>query len=485
MLLNWIKSLLPKKQSIPSLLQSQPLNTIEYILNDPLTPNLSEHVSVPTDTSLPHFAVVGWNGQAISDVQKQAAQVYVCMYITNQMLRKYSTNQPFTNWAAVDTLVANPRAGWNFNAYYDRTSLQFFFQKNPITNAMVFTCMSPNIVAHEHGHAFLDSLRPDLWNTQALEIFAFHESFADIVSMLNTFMSDTIINHVLQETDNDLRKSNIVSRIAEEMGNAIFNSGVRTVQVDALRNAVNDLRYINPEVLPTDTHDGSLCQEPHNFSRLFTGAWYDCLTAIYEHEKASFSTTPVLALKSARDSMASITFNAVPLAAATPRFYSSFGKAMLLTAGKYMPLLREVFVKRGIIDIPLMAMSSQKVMDISQCDEKRAFIADQHIVLRIGEQKTIMLLGGDGDGGGKLRATNLPFRLMQAHIEVPNEKQVVLDANHRIVEEVACDEDRVIHCAHAAVNYLHQKCQIGDHQFDTKKTFSLVDGKLVRNRTCI
>lgn len=336
-MLNWFK----KTES--------PSATIEYLLNDPLTPTLKSTIKVPLIESEPHYFVQGYKGFGVSDIQKQAAQVYASIGAGLAMF-KAAYAKPI-KWSATNSLIIVPRAGRGINAFYDRATLQFFYDYHPITKKMVFTCESVNVTTHELGHAVLDAIRPDLWSLQSLEIFAFHESFGDIFSLLTTLNNDQIIDYVIKETNGNLRQSNIVSRIAEEMGNVMFNLGKKGASQDSLRNAVNTLTYSPPEYLSNED------QEPHNFSCVFTGAWYDCLVNMYEQD----GKTPE-GLKKSRDALAKITMNSIPLVAANPRFYLAFAKTMIAAAqfiehGKYFNAIRKAFVERKIVPNVLMMTS--------------------------------------------------------------------------------------------------------------------------------
>lgn len=60
--------------------------------------------------------------------------------------------------------------GVDFNAYYNRRSLSFFHGGPP--EDRFFSGASTDVVAHEAGYAFLDAIRPDLWNSSLFEINA-------------------------------------------------------------------------------------------------------------------------------------------------------------------------------------------------------------------------------------------------------------------------------------------------------------------------
>jgi hypothetical protein len=49
----------------------------------------------------------------------------------------------------------------DFNAYYDRTGLKLFYDAAKVTGQTIHTCESGDIIAHECGHAVLDSQHPE------------------------------------------------------------------------------------------------------------------------------------------------------------------------------------------------------------------------------------------------------------------------------------------------------------------------------------
>jgi hypothetical protein len=91
-------------------------------------------------------------------------------------------------WAATNTLNVYPAAGQDLNAFYDRNSLKFFYALDPVVKKNIYTSDSSDVVSHETGHALLDSIRPDFWNVQSYEVWALHESFGDIISILNIIL---------------------------------------------------------------------------------------------------------------------------------------------------------------------------------------------------------------------------------------------------------------------------------------------------------
>jgi hypothetical protein len=450
--------------------------TLDYILNDPMTPDLKIAMNPPALSADPKIAIQGWNGYFISDIQKQAAQVCMGINTTLEMVKK-AYSKPI-KWAATPVLNVIPRAGRGINAFYDRAALNFFFDSHPTTHKMVYCSESANVVSHELGHAILDSIRPDLWNVASLEVMAFHESFGDIISMLSTLQFDVVIEGVLSETQGKLRVSNVVSRIAEEMGDFVYCQGKRTVEKNALRNASNDYSYVAPSGLPLVVEDLGLTPDPHNFSRIFTGAWYECLVSIYEFETTNLSH--VDSLKKARDIMAFVTLNSMSLAAANPLFYSAVAKSMLAVVqsnygNDYFSVMRKVFLSRRIIRGVVMMPHESHTLDPLAITSLHRLKGGA--VARTGSIGTGSLAAMNH---GKLRVSRLPVELMEMVVEIPLESLSVVDDKNRIVDELVVDSAVAHESVRAAVVFLNDSGSIGDNG-----TFGIEDGRLVRRRSCV
>jgi len=141
----------------------------------------------------------------------------------------------------------------------------------------VYAVESLDVVAHEAGHAILDIYQPGAWSTPDLETASFHESFADCSALLVTLSDPAVRRSLLAEAAGSWERSNQVSRLAEAMGRAIHdNYGPGAVSDPTrLRDARNDFRYAPPETLNPGAPEAALAPEPHSFSRVFTGAFYD------------------------------------------------------------------------------------------------------------------------------------------------------------------------------------------------------------------
>jgi hypothetical protein len=148
------------------------------------------------------------------------------------------------------------------NAFYSRSDreLRFFASEPPGGNGdKVFTCRSLDIVAHEAGHAVLDSLKPRwLGFFNPPQTGGLHESFGDLTAIFLMLSQLDLVEYIIGETKSDLHRKNILAEVAEEFGTAIGRP-------TGLRNADNNLKL------------SEVSSEVHDISKVFTGGIYDVL----------------------------------------------------------------------------------------------------------------------------------------------------------------------------------------------------------------
>jgi hypothetical protein len=211
-------------------------------------------------------------------------------------------DRDFATWRNDRPLRVLLRAGRDLNAFYDRKSLQFFYDTDKVTGRTIYAAESLDIVAHEAGHAILDVYQPGYWSTPDPETAAFHEAFADCSSLLVTLTDSAVRRAFLEETGGTYRASNLVSRIAEALGRAIHDNYGPGAIADPtrLRDASNSFRYAPPETLRADAPDDALGAESHSFSRVFTGAFYDLTTWLLARALRGDSGDPDAAVERAR-----------------------------------------------------------------------------------------------------------------------------------------------------------------------------------------
>ena len=156
-------------------------------------------------------------------------------------------------WIPGPVLPAQPSAGTDLNAYYDRKALRFFRDVDAKTGEVVQSGDSADVVTHEQGHAILDALRPDLWDAPHFEVAAFHEAFGDLAAIAVALATPRLADAVDAETRGEPGRSNLVSRLAEELGGAVRGRfGEDAALPGSLRDAVNAFRYADPQTLPDD-----------------------------------------------------------------------------------------------------------------------------------------------------------------------------------------------------------------------------------------
>jgi hypothetical protein len=241
-------------------------------------------------------------------------------------------------------------AGVDLNAYYDRHALNFFH--DTVAGRTVYTAESPDVVTHELGHAVLDAIRPELWSTMATECAAFHESFGDMSALLVALQQPDYCASVLQATGGRLSRTSRLSRVAEELGWAIRQRYPSSVDPDSLRNAANAYFYRDPDLLPASSPASSLSREPHNFSRVFTGAFLETIAGMVLARDGKPATQTPIAAQHAGDLLVA----AVRAAPVVTDYFSEVAGAMVRAAaarfdGLYVQAVRTAFVRFGVLSL--------------------------------------------------------------------------------------------------------------------------------------
>lgn len=261
-------------------------------------------------------------------------------------------------WAFSGKLDIHPHAGGGFNAYYSRQgkSINFFDGNDPIRKKTIAASESLEVVSHEAGHAILDGMKPGMlgWFASA-EAEAFHESFGDMIAILTTLQDDRVVDRVVEQTGGDLKKQNIVAALGEDLSLGINNSVFDGAKPAGwtIRNAINSFTYADPKTLPSSPKDDNqLGREAHNFSRLFTGAFYDILNGLTAKEMAA-GKTPGDAIKAARDVLTPLLARTVELGPNRMKKYQEMADAMVAADkkdfnGAHLDVITSVFANRKI-----------------------------------------------------------------------------------------------------------------------------------------
>jgi len=260
---------------------------------------------------------------------------------------------PDLTWHMGPKLTVVLDAGIDFNAYYDRTALKFFHGR--AAEGVVYSGESPDILCHEMGHAILDALKPELWNAASQEVAAFHESFGDMSAILSALQLPMMRTAVLSETDGHVNRSSRLSRLAEQLGQAIREQYPDAVDRDCLRNASNRFVYESPFLLKSSGPASTLSSEPHSFSRVFTGAFLDGLAGMLTAIANNPSMPTEEELQEASTHMGDILVAGIRNASVVSNFYAQVAAGMVQAAGAVDPtfsrVLKATFIKRGILSL--------------------------------------------------------------------------------------------------------------------------------------
>lgn len=239
-------------------------------------------------------------------------------------------------------------AGEDLNAYYDRRGLEFFHAN--IEGTAVYSGESPDVLSHELGHAVLDALRPQLWDANAIEVAAFHESFGDMSALLCALQLQSFREDVLRATGGRLARTSRLSRVAEQLGWALRQVAPDAVDPDCLRNALNSHFYREPEALPPSAPATSLSSEPHSFSRVFTGSFFRALAAMFTAQPRRDEA----ALQTVSDDAGALLVGAVLAAPIVPSYFSQVAAHMIeldreQNNGRYRDALASAFIRHGVL----------------------------------------------------------------------------------------------------------------------------------------
>jgi Fungalysin metallopeptidase (M36) len=217
----------------------------------------------------------------------------------------------------VQNAVAEFGAPPDLNAYYDRTSFQFFeFTGGGKTT---FSGESTDVVAHEIGHGLLDAIRPDLWDTPYLEVNAFHEAFGDCMALLTALADSKTRQAFLSRRNNH----NFLETTAEDLSEAIRRVAPNH-NAAAPRRALNTLNWQLPSTLPNDGGPGVLINESHSFAQIFNGCFYDLMRNLVG------STVTQTALRHAVRTAGRLLVAGARNAPESLRFFQAVGRAMSL-----------------------------------------------------------------------------------------------------------------------------------------------------------
>lgn len=455
----------------------------KFYLADKANPNLLVIKPIPTSTVLP-LQILGekGGGYPLGTVQQQAMAVKQMINGTLFYLQK-SSPKKFNSWSVVKNLAVFPRAGKDLNAYYDRTSLKFFYFGDPTKKENVYTCDSHTVVAHELGHAVLDILRPDWWNVANLEHWSLHEAFGDISALLGMLQYDQIIDVAIAQTDGNLIKSNILSRLAPDLGQAIYNitQGKNGEPANCMRDLSTRFIYQNPNTLPRDGRDDAIVAECHSFGRIFSNAFYSILIQSATNIAEQYNLSMKEALKQGRDLLTDIFLKAIVSCPNSNKIFEALAKQMLAIDAaqgkKLQSVMTTVFQDRKIISAQLKMLSDQDMTFDSLINNVKTpveiqMVGDNKIVV-IQQNNTIKV-------SDKMQMSAQNFNpLYELEVIVANQAAYAFDNNDKLIEVLSATEDELIESTIAALDFLNEQDLVGNHN---SALFEIVDNKLQRKQ---
>ena len=263
------------------------------------------------------------------------------------------------------TLKVQLDAGQQMNAYYSREDggLSFYHfiatdPAHPGHTQTVYFGESPDILAHELGHAVLDAVRPDLWDQTTAEYTAFHESFGDMSAVLTALQVPEVRDAVVAETQGQVWRNSLVARLAEEVGGGIRQIYPQYADADCLRNVSIRWMYRDPTELSAEGPNTMLTSEPHNFSRVFTGAFYLALGQMVRAVAGATTVAAAHVLEASQD-MGQLLLKAVAAAPLRTRFFQAVADQLVIAANihplhgpAYVKAMTTALVRHGLLASP-------------------------------------------------------------------------------------------------------------------------------------
>ncbi|MFT6990913.1 MAG: hypothetical protein ACJASL_002897 [Paraglaciecola sp.] len=238
-----------------------------------------------------------------------------------------SVSAPFRFWHNGQRIIRlKQRRETGFGASYDRVSIGFDF--HPLNHPKIFVGASVDAVSHEIGHAILDAIRPELWDSFFAEVAAFHEGFSDCISLLVALADDTILSALFAlspQAAEVLTVSNNTSQVAESVAKYCKSLHGPQNANSVPRRLRNKFQWAIPSILPANPSPNRLSSEPHSFGQVFSGCFYDCINNIYLNNKILTKEGLLGAAKTA----GGILTSAISSAPEEVRFFRSVGKTMI------------------------------------------------------------------------------------------------------------------------------------------------------------
>lgn len=202
--------------------------------------------------------------------------------------RESNPDGSFKSERFVRRLRIYPHALRDQNAYYSPQKKALLFgyfptgvtDENNTKDTLVFTALSHDIIAHETTHALLDGVHPRFNLPFNRDVLAFHEAFADIVSLFQRFSYPGVLRHQIAKTRGNLAEENLMGQLAQQFGQA---SGRRGALRDFL-GSKNKAGKWEPKV--PNVREISTLKEPHARGAVLVAAIFGAFLKVYRSRTA-------------------------------------------------------------------------------------------------------------------------------------------------------------------------------------------------------
>jgi hypothetical protein len=181
------------------------------------------------------------------------------------------------SWGFPDAkLRLEPHAFEDANAQYvrDEQALLFGWYKVEASNrvdmpagAVIYSCLSHDVIAHELTHALLDGLRVRFDRASNPDVGGFHEGFADLVAMLQRFTYRNVVRNIILTTRGDLTHSGEWSKLVFEMARGKGDAALRSIDL-------------------AGAHRYNEAIEEHELGTILVSALLDAFVTIYTQKAA-------------------------------------------------------------------------------------------------------------------------------------------------------------------------------------------------------
>lgn len=238
------------------------------------TPRLKVKLNQPNSANLTASSAANNYTPECTDTAKAAIQAFATAYLVSAAFDKYWQGEQSYRKPGQETLtiqIQHP-AAQQCGPFYRAAPKRTIYTSSAAVSA------DPDIIAHEQGHAILDSYFH--YNTGNSFTASAHEAFADVTALVTSLQNAQIRENICLAWENG-QYSSIASVIGE--GALELRPGAPPAS-----KGLRDLASV-PEAIAERG-----CEEPHKASQRFSCGAYAALRDLYERERQSRPREPAL-----------------------------------------------------------------------------------------------------------------------------------------------------------------------------------------------